>query len=478
MSSRRITSEIIDRQPPVDLSAEKGVLGSILLLPEICDELALAVGREDFYDEANGLLFGELMAMHDAGKRIDLTLLTNRLKKTEDYERIGGAGYLAELTQSVPHAANALHYAEIVRATATLRGLIHVSSEILRSAYEDHRDAREALNAAEEAILSVRDRHGCHLDRLTDIVDVLRESLDGLQARMEGSIAFGLQTGFADLDKKISLRNGELVIIAARPSMGKTALAANIAIHVASKVPVLFVSLEMERIALADRLLSAEAHIDSYRMQQGDLNEGDRRSLVEAAAAISALDLAIDDSPSRTMTEISAVARRLKRKRKSLGLVIVDYLQLIESDDPKAPREQQVAKIASRLKHLARELSCPVLCLAQLNRGSEAKADKKPELANLRESGAIEQDADVVMFVHRDEYYHPEDESAQGWADILVKKNRNGPTGDVELIWQARLTRFCNAATKRQRSVSRAPVRSGRSTADKSNSVPYDEWNR
>lgn len=448
----KISSEILDRQPPRNLEAERGVLGSILLLPEVCDDVALVVRPEDFYDSANQRLYSHMLSMHDEGRRIDMTLLVDRLKTADEYELVGGAAYLAEVLQSVPSAAHAAYYAQIVREKATLRALIHSSTEILRDAYDANTDAREMLSRAEQKIFAILDERGS--GDLANIRDILQEAMVRIDARMKHDHAIGgIETGFSDFDSLTGgLHNSELVILAARPSMGKTALALNIAEYVTMtcRVPALFVSLEMSSVELADRMLCSIAEVNGQRLRNGTISNDDRRRLVEKAAELSAAPLFVDDTPSRTMTEIAAAARRLKR-REELGLVIIDYLQLIDPDNAKDPRQEQVAKIARRLKGLARELKLPVLCLAQLNRQAEVAKENKPRLSHLRESGAIEQDADVVMFVHREEYYQTSEEErarCAGQADLIVAKQRNGPIGDVKLTWRKDFTRFCNSTAR------------------------------
>jgi len=449
----RVTSEILDRLPPHNLDAEKGVLGSLLLDPNLCDDVALVVRPDDFYADANRLLYGHLMALHDEGKRIDAMLLLERLRQSGDLEAVGGAAYVAEVVQAVPYAANAVYYAEIVRDKATLRALIHASTEILRDAYEPTLDPREMLSRAEEQIFAVHDQRSA--DQVTSIHDLLVEAFDRIDARLERGEGVGVPTGFPDLDNLTGgLHDSEFVVLAARPSMGKTALATNIAEYVAieANVPTLFVSLEMARLELAQRMLCSQGRIDANKFRTGFLSKEDRSKLVEASAKLGKAPFFVDDTPARTVTEIAACARRLKRKQ-NLGLVVIDYLQLIQPDDPRDPRQEQVAKMARRLKALARELKIPVLCLAQLNRQTEqGKEGHRPRLSHLRESGAIEQDADVVMFIHREEYYHTREEAQEkgiaGQADVIVAKQRNGPTGDVKLAWFDKHTRFESLSQK------------------------------
>jgi replicative DNA helicase len=448
----KVNSEILDRQPPSNVEAERGVIGSILLLPTVCDDVALVLRPEDFYDQANRLLYAHLRAMHDEGGRIDTTLLVDRLRNAGDFETVGGAAYLADVLQSVPTAANATYYAQIVKSKATLRSLIHASTEILRDAYDESTDPREALAQAEQKIFSILDDRGG--GQLTNIYDIMQEALTRIDARMKHENPIGgIETGLADFDSAVGgLHDSELIILAARPSMGKTALALNIAEHVSVDLGLttLFVSLEMSRMELADRLLCARARINVQSLRNGAITTEDRHRLVAKSAELSQAPLLVDDTPSRSMTEIAAAARRLKRKD-NLRLVVIDYLQLIDPDNPRDPRQEQVAKIARRLKGLARELKVPVLCLAQLNRQAEASRDNKPRLSHLRESGAIEQDADVVMFIHREEYYRTDPEEKKEFekdADLMVAKHRNGATPDIKLHWLREFTRFSNAYMK------------------------------
>lgn len=436
------------RDRPASVDAERAVLGSVLLKPDVCDDVALLLRGEDFHDDGHRLLYEHLQELHDAGKRIDTTIILERLRTKGDLDRLGGAKALAEIIESVPHAAHAAHYAEIVRDKAILRSLIDASTDILRDAYDSPDEPRSLLSRAEERIFSILERRSGA--EAQPIRAVLEESLVRMDARMKHEHALGgVETGFTELDTLCGgLHNSELIILAARPSMGKTALAMNIAEHVSvdTKLPVLFVSLEMASLELADRLLCSAARVNGHRLRNGTISQEDRRRLVQKSSEISAAPLFIDDTPGRTLTEIAAVARRLKRKQ-GLSLIVIDYLQLIEPDNPRDPRQEQVARIARRLKMMSRELDVPVLCLAQLNRQAEVSRDNRPRLNHLRESGAIEQDADVVMFVHREEYYQTNEEDRErvkGQAEIIVAKQRNGPTDDVKLLWQHEHTRFVN----------------------------------
>jgi replicative DNA helicase len=446
-TQERVSSEILDRLPPQNLDAERAVLGSLILDPHFCDDVMLILRSEDFYADAHRKLFAHVVAMHDAGKRIDPTLLVERLKQAGDFEAVGGAAYIAEVVQAVPVAAHAVHYAQIVREKATLRALIHATTEILRDAYDPVLEAKDLVNQAEERIFAVNDER--RSDSVTNVHDLMMEAFVQIDARLTAGGATGIPTGYVDLDRLTGgLHDGELVILASRPGMGKTALATNIADHVAveSKVTTLFVSLEMSRLELAQRMLCARGKIDGRKFRSGRLSGEDRDTLVKASAQLSKAALFVDDTATRFVADIAACARRLKRKS-NLGLLVIDYLQLIQADNAKDPRQEQVAKITRQLKHLARNVKIPVLCLAQLNRQVEAfKETARPKLSHLRESGAIEQDADVVMFIHRDEYGLSREEAKEkdvlGKAELIVAKQRNGPVGEVKLHWFEQYTRF------------------------------------
>ena len=456
---KQLSGEMLDRQPPRNIEAERAVLGSILLLPDCCDDVALVIKPDDFYDPAHQKLFAHMLLLHEAGKKIDVTLLVERLRSAGELDLVGGVPYLAEISQAVPTAGNAVYYSQIVRDKGTLRALIHTGTDIVRESYDESVEARLLLSRAEEKVFGILDKRGA--TQISDISTILHDAITRLDRRMQGDDASdGVATGFTDLDHTTGgMRNSELIIIAGRPSMGKTAFAMNIAEHAAidSHVPTLFVSLEMSALELADRLLCSRARIDGNKMRNGTIDNDERTKIIAATGEISQAPLYIDDSPSRTMTEIASAARRLKR-RSNLGLIVIDYLQLIEPDNARDPRQEQVARMARRLKGMARELKIPVICLSQLNRQAEAKESPYPKLSHLRESGAIEQDADVVMFVHREEVYLQEKmaqmseeqlKDIKGIADIIVAKQRNGPTGTTKLCWFSKFTTFANKAADR-----------------------------
>jgi replicative DNA helicase len=446
---------LLERQPPYSQEAEIGVLGSMMLMPVNIDDLATCLHAEDFYYEANQLLFQHLLDMRNSGKSIDPTLIAERLKDRGDYERVGGAAYLAEVITRVPNAANARFYANIVREKSLIRHVIETTTDILSEAYEVEEDgAEKLLSEAEEKIFAIGERKNVS-STTEDVKTVFLMALDRLDARMRGENPEGaVDTGFTDLDNLTGgLHASELVILAARPSMGKTAFAMNIAENVVrfSNLPVLFVSLEMAAIELIERMLCSVARVDSRRLRNGSVSRDERSRLREKASELSTVPLFLDDSPSRSVAEIASTARRIKRRQQGLGLIVVDYLQLIEPDRASDPRQEQVAKIARRLKALARELKVPLLCLSQLNRQAEDSRDHRPRMSHLRESGAIEQDADVVMFVHREEYYLRGEarEEVAGQAQIILEKQRNGPTGEINLTWIKEFTRFEDQAAPR-----------------------------
>ena len=443
----RPAAELLDRSPPHSLEAEKGVLGSLLLDPRLCDDVALLLRPEEFYSPGFRRLYELMLDMHNAGKRIDVTLLIDRLKSLGEYESLGGTDFLVDVVESVPTAANAVWYARIIRDKAIVRDLIHASTEILRDSYDQSVEPRELLAQAEAKVFGILEQKGT--GDVHGMADVLTEAMARIDDRINrGGGIGGISTGLRDLDAQLGgFHDSELIILAARPSMGKTALALTISENVglaAEPHAVLFVSLEMSRLELAERMLCSRGKINGHNLRNGIISAKEQRHMVDVMSELSQAPIFIDDTPSRTVTEIAAAARRLKR-RENLRLVVIDYLQLIEPDNSKDQRQEQVAKIARRLKGMARELNVPVLCLSQLNRQAEVSKDNRPKLSHLRESGAIEQDADVVMFVHRESYYLPDGEEKTkkaGEAELIVAKQRNGPVGDVPVTWVQQFTRF------------------------------------
>lgn len=452
-----------DRKLPYNLEAEAGVLGSLMLTPDACDDIVAVLRAEDFYDEAHGIIFRHMMELHSKGEKIDLLLLRNKLEASGEDEIVGGAARLAEILTTVPHAAHVQYYANIVRNKATARNLIDTCSELLNDAFLPETDPNELLNSAEQKVFAMRESR--QSSNLTSIREVLDLAMDRFDARMRGEAQEGtVETHFKDLDKMTGgLHASELLILAARPSMGKTAFAMNIAENIVlkSKQPVLFVSLEMAAIELIERMLCSCARVNGHRLRNGTLAHDDRKRFVDTAGKIADAPLFIDDSPTRNVSEIAGAARRILRREGSLALIVIDYLQLLQPDNANDPRQEQVAKMARRLKGLSRELKVPILCLSQLNRQTEGTGDHRPKLSHLRESGAIEQDADVVMFVHRESYYKkgtPEEAETMNDAVIIIEKQRSGPTGDVELLWERDFTRFSDLAPERYNEFDNVPA--------------------
>ena len=431
------------RLPPQNLAAEQSVLGCLLLENTSMDEVADILHADHFYSAVHQLIYATIGKMRENGKPVDTLTLADELEERNQLADIGGHVYLHEILETVPHAAHVKHYAEIVRDKWIQRSLTNVCTEVLRDCYEGSDETADVLKRAEQGIFGIFEQQETASKISMD--EIMHETLDRINLRIgkEGNIS-GLSTGFVDLDRQTNgFQATELVIVAARPSMGKTALVCNIAEWVAGagETACVIFSLEQSKLELAERFLCIRAKLDGHRLRKGLLEPDERHALLEASSELSRLPLFIDDTPGRTVAQISAICRRLKR-RNNLGLVIVDYLQLIEPEDKRANREQQIAQITRRLKGIAKENNLPLIALSQLNRGVELREDKRPRLADLRESGAIEQDADIVMFLHRPDAYNPEDRP--GLAEIIVAKHRSGPTGIVSLQWRKESMRFDN----------------------------------
>ena len=437
-----------ERLPPQSLDAERCVLGSMLRDNGVIGDVLQIVREENFYLDAHRKIYKGVIALYDRGHPADLVMLAELLKEQKQIDDIGGYSYLGELWDAAPTAANAEYYARIVRDKAIVRHLIHAGTEILRDSYDQIMPADELLEAAERKVLDIA-QMGITGQTYT-LEEALREAYDRIDTRHtqdQWSIS-GLPTGFVDLDEKTAgLQNSELIVVAARPSVGKTAFALNLARHIAVEDdrPVFFVSLEQSRIELAERLLCGQARVDSHKLRRGHLSSDDMEKLIEAGGILKSAKLFIDDTPGQGMLRIAANARRLKL-RHSIKVVFVDYLQLIEPDNRRDNRQEQVAGISRRLKHLARELQIPVVALAQVNRSSEDRQEHKPRLADLRESGAIEQDADTVMLLHRPEMYEPGQH--EGTVELMIAKQRNGPTGEITLTFLKQFMRFENFAVE------------------------------
>ena len=442
-----MSSNLLDRTPPHNNESEQGVLGSILLQPQIIDEVALILRPDHFYDEAHRVLYRTFLDMNDRNRQIDVSLLVTQLKRDGAFEQIGGAAAIARFAQAVPNAAHAIHYSRIVDAAAGKRAVIEAGTQMIATGYDEQVSWAQALEQSEARMSEVSLMRVDSTATVRDIRDVLGEAIDTIDARTRGEVTAGIPTGFEGLDNLIGgLRPGNLLVIVARPGQGKTALAMQLARNAAEHGSVLFFSLEMSDQELAERMLSQESHVDSYRLRNGHLTDEQRRTLVAAAGRLALLQLRTEDMPNRTANAIAAICRRESRRPHGLGLVVIDYLQLLQPENTRDPRQEQIAKMSRRLKLLARELNIPLVLVAQLNRESEKTegAASKPKLSHLRESGAIEQDCDICLMLWHAPDSSTEDIVNEPQAEILVRKNRMGPTGEVRVGWHDRTTRFLN----------------------------------
>ncbi|MDR2439927.1 MAG: replicative DNA helicase [Planctomycetaceae bacterium] len=438
---------IFNKLPPHSEEAERAVIGALLLDPEWCDEVVMLLRPDDFWRDAHRRIYQHLVDMRNENMPIDITLLINRIKKADELEAVGGHAYIGELMQNVHVTAHTAHYARIVRDKGLLRKMIHIGSEMVEDAFTVTMTSREVLGKAEQTIFELSELQTVnHVADMPDVVANLYEYINDKLNENDNT----LKTGFHDVDDILDgLHQSELVVLAARPSMGKTAFVTNIAEHTAFDLQqtVLFVSLEMSKKELGLRILQSRGLISGERIKKKKLLKEDYNKLHRTLNEMEHAKLYIDETPNRTVTEIAAIARRFKRQQ-DLRLLIIDYIGLITPSNERDPRQEQVAKIARQLKGLARELRIPVICLAQLNRQADINGNNRPRLSHLRESGAIEQDADVVIFIHREEQYMTKEEAhekgIEGKADIIVAKSRNGRCDDTRLNWFGDFTRFEN----------------------------------
>ncbi len=444
-SRRKVRPQGGGRIPPHNLEAEESLLGAMLLSR---DAIAVAIERcaaEDFYRPSHALVFSAITSLYGKGDPADAVTVAEELRRAGVVEEAGGAAALVALQASTPAISSAGRYAAIIEEHALLRRLIGVAHEIAEIGFSLPDDVTAAVDRAEAMVFEVAQRRAS--DSVAALKDLLGQSLDRLEELYgRGETITGVPTGFTDLDEHLAgLQPSNLVVVGARPSMGKTAFALGMAANAAmAGTPVLFFSLEMSHLEIAQRVLCAEARVDASRMRNGRLLEQDWSKISHAIGRLGNAPLHIDDNPNVTVMDIRAKSRRMKA-REGLGLVVVDYLQLMTGRNNAENRQVEISEISRGLKILARELAIPVIALSQLSRGLEARADKRPMLADLRESGAIEQDADVVMFIYRDEVYNPES-SDRGAAEVLVAKHRNGPTGVVQLAFVGNYARFANMA--------------------------------
>ena len=435
----------IKKIPPHDEAAERSVVGSMIIDPDAITVASELLEADDFYQAKYGVVFQTIVELYNLGKPVDLVMLQAKLKEKEVSAELYELDFISGLIDAVPTSANVRHYAQLVREKATLRRLIKVTEDIANNCYVDKEAADVLLDSTEKKIFDLLQKRD--VKETEDIRDLVIKSLEGIEAasKHHGGVT-GVATGFIDLDYKTAgMQPADLVLIAARPSMGKTAFVLNIAEHAAlkSKVPTVIFSLEMSAVQITNRFLAMNARVDAQKMRTGNLSDADWANLHESAVALAEAPLIIDDTPGITISEMRSKCRQYKYE-KGVGMIIIDYLQLMSAGHRVESREKEISEISRALKSLARELKCPVLACSQLSRAVEQRPDKRPMLSDLRESGAIEQDADVIMFIYRDEYYNKDREDNKGIAEIIIGKQRNGPTGTVTLKSQLEYTRFNN----------------------------------
>lgn len=434
--------DLLARQLPQALEAEQAVIGSMLIDPSCIPDIIDLLRPEDFYAEENRRIFETIYSMFTDSQRIDAVTVLNELKINGSYDDAGGREYIGQLMDLTPTAAGVTEYAHIIRDKSMLREIASAGSDIQAMAFEGAGAAGDIAEAAEQKIYAVR--HGREVQGLAPIKSIIMDVYDRLDELAQSDSKLpGLPTGFHDLDRRLTgLNKSDLILIAARPGMGKTAFALNVALNAAkeSKKDVVLFQLEMSKDQLASRLLSQEAHVDSQKLKTGDLEPDDWTNIARAANALAKTHIYVDDNPAITVAEIKAKCRRLGD---NLGLICIDYLQLMQSGKRTDSRVNEIGEISRAMKIMAKELNVPVICLSQLSRAVEKREDKRPMLSDLRESGAIEQDADIVLFIYRDDYYNDQSEDKNN-AEIIIAKNRHGSTGSIMLQWRGEFTTFYN----------------------------------
>ncbi len=443
---------LIKRIPPHSVEAERAVIGSMMMDSDAIQIAAETLTAEDFYNGQYGVIFGALVDMHHQGIGVDLVTMQNKLKEMEVPPELTSIEFIGDIINSVPTSANIKHYAKIVQEKSVLRRLIKVTEKVTTDCYMDKQPVEEVLDTTEKQVFEVvQKRTGSTFENIRDVV--LR-TLDSIEqaAKKKGHVT-GLETGFRDLDYKTTgLHGSELILVAARPAMGKTAFVLNIAEYIVlhSNSTVAVFNLEMNKEQLVSRMLAMNSKVDSQKIRTGALEDDEWGKLVESVRKLGNSNLVIDDTSGLTPAELRSKCRKLKME-KGLDLVIIDYLQLMQVGGKRKGdnRQQEISEISRSLKIMAKELNVPVIALSQLSRAVEQRPDKKPMLSDLRESGAIEQDADIVMFLYRDEYYNPDSE-LKGQAEVIIAKQRSGPTGSVHLAWLGQYTKFGNLEPDRQ----------------------------
>lgn len=432
-----------ERIPPQSLDAEKSVLGSCMLSKDALYSVMEVVRASDFYSKTHEEIFKAITNLYRQQKPVDSITVIEELKKGEALDLVGGRAYVLSLSADIPSTANAQEYGKIVAEKSALRALISASSEIIEVGYQEKVDAAQAIDLAEKKIFAIAQSR--QTNEVSPLKDILLANIDTIDknAKLGGEI-LGVSTGFSDYDKKFGgFQESELIILAARPSMGKTAFALNMAQQAALKAgaKVLFFSLEMPEAQIGMRFLSMEARVDTQKLKRGDLNTYEWEQLSTALDTLSKGKVFVDDTPGITVAEIKNKCRRIKAEE-GLDIVFIDYLQMMSFEGKAENRQQEISTLSRYLKQLAREIECPVVVLSQLSRAPENRSDRRPILSDLRESGSIEQDADIVIFLYRDDYYAKEESLKPGICEVDVAKNRTGPTGKVELTWVSRYTKF------------------------------------
>jgi replicative DNA helicase len=434
----------IQKLPPQNLEAEQSVLGAILLENSALNKSLEILSPDDFYKEAHRRIFSAILDLSERNDAIDLVTITEHLRQKNELEQVGGASYLTALVNSVPTAANIRFHSKIIHEKALLRNLIQIATDIVTMGYEDSERVENLLDFAEQSIFGISERKV--RPSFIPVKEILKGTFETIEALYEKKERVtGLPTGFTDLDERTSgLQPSDLIVVAGRPSMGKTSLALGVAQHVGlyRRGTVAIFSLEMSKEQLVLRMLCSEARVDAHKLRSGFLGKADWPKLTTVAGRLTEAAIFIDDTPALSVLEMRAKARRLKAEH-GLDLIVVDYLQLMRGRGEADTREQEISEISRSLKALAKELHVPVIALSQLSRAVESRSDKRPMLADLRESGAIEQDADVVLFIYRGELYHSTEEN-RGVAEVVIGKQRNGPVGTVQLAFMDKYTRFEN----------------------------------
>ena len=446
--------EMIDKIPPQSIEAEIAVLGSMLLDRNTIAEAVELLDASYFYKDSHAKLYSAIVKLFDENKGVDIITLIEELKRDNSIDMVGGPAYITGLTASVPTTANFIHYAKIVKEKMLLRNMINAATQVVSECYDTTQEVDGVVDKAEQLIFEVSSKKV--ESRFTPLREVIKnsiETIDNLYQRKENIT--GLATGFRDLDVKTAgLQASDFIVIAGRPSMGKSALASCIIEHagVVEKKPVAFFSLEMAKEQLVQRMLCSHARVDAHKVRTGFLSQADWPRLVSAAGKLSEAPIYIDDSPGASVLELRAKARRMKAQF-DIKLIVLDYLQLMESHTRSDSRQQEISEISRSLKALARELNVPLIAISQLSRAVEQRSDHRPQLSDLRESGAIEQDADLVLLLMREEYYNPTEEN-KGQAEVIIAKQRNGPVGSLKLAFLGEYMRFENLAIKGEEFVS------------------------